>query len=161
MLLRIHPALALVMVTEFPANHVNLPGDLVCFYLAMPFGWNGAPSHFAVFGGAIAGAHVRCGLHQPVTLMRHSFRSMMYVDDGIFIEIAAPERMLATTLCWERLTKGALGPTAINGDKLGTEGTWETQQILLGFAISLELLTISLHGDKIAGASGLFVRFRV
>ena len=30
-LLRLHPALSLVMVTEFPADHVHLANDLVCF----------------------------------------------------------------------------------------------------------------------------------
>ena len=37
-LLRFRPSLEMVMVTEFPADHVCLEMDLVCFYLVMSFG---------------------------------------------------------------------------------------------------------------------------
>ena len=122
-LLRLHPSLSLVMVTEFPAAHVSMGYDLICFYLVMPFGWNGATAHFARFGDAVTLAHCRCGLSGPsVTLMRHAFRSVLYVDDGIFIELDIPERLNASTACWEFLTRGLLGKDAINRHKLIEEG---------------------------------------
>ena len=43
-LLRLHPALSLVMVTEFPANHVLLDDDLVCvFGYAVRLEWGTSP----------------------------------------------------------------------------------------------------------------------
>ena len=151
-LLRLHPALSLVMVTEFPAVHVAMSDDLVCVYLAIPFGWNGAPAHFARFGDAVTRAHRRCGPVSCITtLMKHAYVSFLYVDDGIFVEVNVPERLLATTLCWERLVKGVLGKNAINTDKLEEEGTWSHQQIILGFVIDVDALTITLPEEKIAG----------
>ena len=137
--LKLHPAMALVMVTEFPASHVHLENDVVCFYLAMPFGWNGAPAHFARFGGAITRAHSRCGLSRKCnTLMKHAYRSVLYVGDGIFVELDIAERMAGTNTCWEFLTRGVLGNSAINLEKLDEEGTWESKQILLGFTYHYE-----------------------
>ena len=52
-LLRLHPALSLVMVTESPADNAHLTSDLVFCYLVMPFGWTGSPAHFARFGDAV------------------------------------------------------------------------------------------------------------
>ena len=72
-LLRLHPSLSLVMVTDFTAGHVHLQADLVCFYLSMPFGWNGAPSHFSFFGDEFP--HGSCamwfesGIHFDATLL--------------------------------------------------------------------------------------------
>ena len=125
----------------------------------MPFGWNGDPAHFAYFGDAITKAHVQCGLARALTPMKHAFRSVMYAGDGIFAEVAAPERMAASTQCWEHLAKGILGRDAINEEKLGTEGTWESQQILLDFIFNLDELTITIHEEKIACAKILFSKF--
>ena len=147
--LRFHRDLPLVMVAEFPAAHVHFPDDLVCFYLAMPFGWNGEHAHIAFFGDSFTIAHTQCRLSKDSsTLMRHSYRSVLYVDDGISVEIDAPERLFATTQCWEHLVRGVLGLEAINAEKLGEEGTWEAQQILLRFVFNLEILTITLPGEK-------------
>ena len=133
-LLRAHPSLALVMVTEFPADHVGLETDLACFYFVMPFGWRGSPAHFARFGDAVAKEHRICGLSLPNTQLQHSFRSMLYADGGIFVGVKIGERLRATTQCWGRLTLGIPGTEALNEDKLKEEGSWEKQQILLGFA---------------------------
>ena len=156
-LLRLHPALAFVVIAEFPADHLLMNDDLVCVYLAMPFGWNGDPAHFARFGDAATRAHRRCGpLWATSTLMRHAFHSFMYVEDGIFVEVDVPERLSSTTRCWGYLAKGILGKNAINEEKLEEEeGKWEPHQIILGFVINVDLLTISLHEEEIAGAGVL------
>ena len=49
-LLRLRPAMVLLMVTEFPAAHFDLGNDLLRFYLVMPFGRN-APGAFRVILG--------------------------------------------------------------------------------------------------------------
>ena len=159
-LLRLHHALALVVVTEFPASHVHMEHDLACFYLVMPFGWNGSPAHFARFGDAVTRAHNKCGLGRlSHTLMRHARRSVLYVDDGIFIEVNMRERLSGTTACWGHLTKGVLGADATNLDKLDEEGHWESQKILLGFTFDLSRLAITLPEEKMAGVRILLDHF--
>ena len=81
-----------------PLNHAATLNDLVCVYLAMPFGWSGAPARFARFGDAVTRAHRWCGpLDCPATLMRRVYVSFLYVDGGIFVEVNVPERLYATT----------------------------------------------------------------
>ena len=158
-ILRLHPALALAMVTEFPANHIGLATDIVCFYLAIPFGWSGSPSHFAFFGDTITYAHLQCGVGSSATLMRHAFRSALYVDGGIFVELNIPERLSATAHCWEWLTRGMLGRAAINVDKLSEAGACESHRVLLGFVFNLDTVTITLPDAEIGDAKALFSTF--
>ena len=152
-LLRLHPALSLVMVTEFPPTHMQLGRDLVSSYLAIPFGWNGSPARCARFGDAITMARMKCGLSPPnANLMLHSFRSVLYFDDGIFVEANVPGRLFATTQRWGHLTTGVLGREDINLDKLGEEGKWGSQQILLGFTFNLDRLAVTSPDGEIEGA---------
>ena len=53
------------MRTEFPGGFIGRPRDLVLLYMAMPFGWNGAPANFAIFGDAIACLHAKFGMGRP------------------------------------------------------------------------------------------------
>lgn len=129
------------------------------FLLSYALGRAGAPSHFSFFGDAIAKAHVQCGLTKASTQMRHSFRSVLYGGDGIFADVNAPERLPATTQCWEHMTKGVLGQGEINGDKLNKEGTWGSQHISIGFVFNLGDLTIAPPEEKIDCAEVLFTKF--
>ena len=147
------------MVTESPADHVRRTSDLVRFCLFTPFGWGGSPSHFARFGDSVTISHRRFGLSIRNTLLQHSLRPALYVDDGILVEVDIAGRLQVTTQCWERLTIGILGTEALNEDKLIEEGAWGAQQILLGFVFNMDRLTIPLPGDKIAGPSVLFWGF--
>ena len=155
-LLRSRPALSLLMATEFPANHIPLPRDLVCIYLAMPFGRNGAPSNFARLGAAIASAHLQCGSSRSTRCLNHAFQSVMYVDGGIFIELKIPLRLTNTTICWEFFSRGILGEQASGEDKMSIDGTWESGQILIGFAFNLKDITISLPEQNMTGAKVFF-----
>ena len=97
-------------------------------------------------------SHVKYGLKPPITLIRRSRRSVLYVDGGIVVEANAPSIIFAPTQSWGHSAKGVLGRGAINQDKLREEGEWEVQQILLGFIFNLDQLTITLHAEKIEGA---------
>lgn len=118
-LIRLRRALSLVTVAEFPASHLQLDADLVSS--------DGADRHpqFARFGDAVTIAHVKCGLRPPTALMLHSFCSVLYVDDGIFVEANAPGILFATTQRWRHLAKGLMGLDSINKDKMGKEGEWK------------------------------------
>ena len=98
LLLRIRPALSLLMATEFPEIHMPLQRDLVRIYLVMPFGWDGAPPNFARLGDAIASAHLKCGLSRGTMRLNHAFPPAMYVDDGISIELNMPRRLKTPTM---------------------------------------------------------------
>ena len=98
-LLRLHPALCLVMATELPGKMFGLTAetDIALLYLATPFGWNGSPAHFAVFGDALTIIHCSHGVSNPEWYGAHPFRSKLYVDDGIFTELLRTHRMRACT----------------------------------------------------------------
>lgn len=91
--------------------------------------------------------------------MRHAYRSVLYVGDGIFVERGIAERLAGTTTCWEFLTRGVLGHTAINLNNLDEEGNLESHQILLGFTFDLTRPTIALPEEKMDGARILFGHF--
>ena len=147
-LLRLRPALSLLMATEFPANHIPLPHDLVCIYLVTPFGWNGSPANFARSGDEIASAHLQSGLSRSARHLDHAFRSVMYVDDGSFIELHIPIRLTKTTSFWELPTRGILGDHSLNEDKLSIDGTWESEQIFLGSPVTSRILRLASQNRR-------------
>ena len=67
----------------------------------------------------------------------------MYVDGGIFIEIANPKRLDRAIRCWEGLARGILGQQAISADTLEEAGKWRPIRIILGFVIDLDKLAIT------------------
>ena len=60
-LLRLRPALSLHICAEFPGGFLVQGRDLVLIYLVIPFGWNGAPANFAIFGDAITCSQAKFG----------------------------------------------------------------------------------------------------
>ena len=155
-LLRLHPALALVMCTELPGGELGQVHDVVVFYLVMPFGWNGSPANFAVFGDSISLIHAQFGMGRPDWFLPIPFLSRLYVDDGLLFDIKNAIRQLANTTTWEAITVGVLGDEAINQDKLDEEGDWSHTHTMLGFDIDSSTLSISLPDVKVAGARVLF-----
>lgn len=85
-----------------------------------------------------------------------AFATLLYVDDGIFIELRRNYRMEACTFQWDQFAYGLIGKTAINMDKLGAEGVWHHEHVILGFLRSAENLAITLPEAKLAGAHVLF-----
>ena len=89
------------MATELPGKFFYIQGgDIVLFYLSMPFGRNGSPAHFAVFGDAITAAQCARGLAGRPELPQLPFQSRMYVDDGIFVELEKTIRMSTSAAVW-------------------------------------------------------------
>lgn len=95
----------------------------------------------------------RCAESQEMGDLGHAFVSQMYVGDGICIEIAIPDRPNGTIVCWGGLARGILVQQAISEENLLEEGQWQTTQIILGFVIGLEMLTITPPEHKVANAS--------
>ena len=121
-LIRIHPQLSRVMVTEFGGRHFGLEEDVLLFYGVIPFGWGGSPSHFCRFSDAISILHQLHGPCHQLWNMGMAFRSKMYIDDGIFIELDMGSRLGQSTGKWEEIAKGCLSDDAINEEKNLLEG---------------------------------------
>ena len=86
-LLRLHPAPSLLMCTEFPGWVLGREYDLVLFYLAMPFGWNGSPANFAIFGDAVPHIHSQFGMGRPDWFASLDVLSKLYVVDGLLFDL--------------------------------------------------------------------------
>ena len=157
-LIRLHPALSLLMCAELPGGFLGHSRDLVLFYMVMPFGRDGAPANFAILRDAISCIRARFGMGRPDWFPPFPFLSKLYVDDGLLFEVRGAIRQRAHALTWETITIGLLGRHAINLEKLEEEeeGRWGGSHTMLGFDINSRLLTISLPDAKIAGARVLF-----
>ena len=155
-LLRLHPALALVMCTELPGCELGRARDVVVFYLVMPFGRSGSPANFAVFGDSISLIHALFGMGRPDWFLSIPFLSRLYVEDGLLFDIKNAIRQLANTTTREAATVGMLGEDAINQNKLDEEGNWIHTHTMLGFNVDSSTLSISLPDVKVAGARALF-----
>ena len=104
-LIRIHPHLSRVMVTEFSGHHFGLKEDILVFYGVLPFGWGGIPSHFCRFSDAISILHQLHGPCQPLWNLGAAYRSKMYIDDGLFIELDMGKRIAQSTSKWEEIAQ--------------------------------------------------------
>ena len=145
------------MATELTGRFFKMQhSDVVLFYLAMPFGWDGSPAHFAVFGDAITAAHCARGVVGEPHMSQFPFLSRMCADDGIFFEIDQSVRLKASTSAWEFFTRGLLGREAINAEKLNEEGQWSHSQIILGIEFDADSLCVRLPGAKMDVARILF-----
>ena len=115
----------------------------------MPFGWNGAPANFAIFGDAIAAIHSQRGMERPGWLPPFPFLSKLYVVDGLFPDLKIRRRQSPNTNAWGRITLGYPGRKSTNADKLEEEGLWGPTHAMLGFTIDSESLTIRLPEAEI------------
>ena len=70
------PSLSLAMRTELPGARYQHLEDFALFYLDIPFGLNGAPVNFAIFGEAISKIHSLFGTNRPG---RHTSLSFTHV----------------------------------------------------------------------------------
>ena len=116
-LIRLHPQMSKIMVTEFPGEIFGLEEDIMCFYGALPIGWSGSPGHFCRFSDAITRLHQLHGPSRPMWNSFFAFRSRMYIDDGLFVEIDIGDRREQTTAAWGRIARSLLSPDAINEEK--------------------------------------------
>ena len=146
--IRMHPQMSKVMVTEFPGEIFGMHEDILCFYGVLPFGWGGSPGHFCRFSDAITLLHSLCGPARPLWNTAFAYKSHMYIDDGLFIEIDVGDRTQQSTEAWERIAKDLLSNDAINEEKNEIEGQWQDEHIFLGFLINTESTTISLPEEK-------------
>ena len=88
------------MVAEFPGEMFGITEDIICIYCVLHFGRGGSPSHLCRVSDPIARLHQ---LHEPSRPMRnapYAYRSRMYIDDGLFIEVNIGDRRHQPTESW-------------------------------------------------------------
>ena len=159
-LLRVHPALSLVMFTGLHLEHFEAEFDISLFYLAIPFGRDGPPANCAISGDAISAIQSHRGMERPGRSSQFPSLSELYVDDGLFSDLKNRRRQTLNTTAWEPTTRGVVGRKAINADKLAGGGIWGSTHTMMGFAIDSESLPIRPTAAKIAGARALFDQLR-
>ena len=114
--LRWRPALSLLMCAEIPGCFFAISRDLALLYLAMPFGWNGAPANFAIFGDAITRIHAKFGTGRPDWFLSMPSLSKLYDDDGLLCEMRNAIRRRTNALPREYITLGLLWQSAQPGE---------------------------------------------
>ena len=155
-LIRMRPALSLLMCAELPGGFPEHSYDLAIFYLVMPFGRNGSPANFAIFGDAISCMNAQFGTDRPGWFFLVPFLSEFYVGKGSLFDIRHEIRPHANAITWESITVGLLGSKALNLNNLEEEGACRHIHTVLGFGIDSESLRITLPEAKIAGDLVLF-----
>ena len=111
---------------------------ITVIYLAMVFGWTGAPGEWAVWGRGVQDAHqAHCppeaDLHDEV-----AYSSEVLVDDGVLVEPALGIRPWLSAWTFDAMSKLILGDGAINLAKLAEEGEFSTEKLIWGLQFQLE-----------------------
>ena len=97
-LLRLRPYFRSLMATEIPGKYLDIPPcDIVLKYLEIPFGRNGPPAHFSVFGDAITAPHCVHGVVAAGGDYDVPFAPRLYVGDGIFSDVDMQNRLQLNT----------------------------------------------------------------
>ena len=113
----IHPEAALIMCTELVDKELGISDDVIVFYLALPFGWNGSPGIFALVGDYIR--KVTSG-YRPSTPQWESeipFLVDIFAGDIMLVEpcIGRRPEMVVSSVEW--VANQSLGWDAISGKR--------------------------------------------
>ena len=145
-----------VMGTEMRGYHFGMTDDVVLMYGVLPFSWGSSPSRFVRYSDALTKLHQMSGPNDPTWNSPHAFRSSMFIDDGLFVEVKVGDRRQRSIAEWEYIARGMLSQEAISGEKEKEEGEWGEEHIFLGFCINTASMAISLPGEKKVGDTVLF-----
>ena len=132
---------------------ISLPtAGVVGMDLSAPFGWNGSPNMYCVFGDGItwlvqheSPASINPTLSSDTT----PFWCFNYMDDFILLEICRGHRLDAATIALKLAMIATLGPEAMNLKKFQP---WQEVFIALGLQWDLSNATVSMPVVKIAKA---------
>ena len=89
---RTHPDMCALLRAEFSGRFFDMAGNIYFLYLALPFGWRGSPAYFSSVGRGISVARKNPPLPNKLRGGPHDMRSLLFVDDAIFIEPLVGER---------------------------------------------------------------------
>ena len=84
--------MAKVIGSEMRGHHFGLPGDIVIFYGVLPFGWGPSHCRLVRFSDALTKLHQLSGPADPPWNLPFASRTIMFIDDGSFIELCIGDR---------------------------------------------------------------------
>ena len=148
---RVHPDSARMFATEFclgPRKEDNL----IFMYIVSPFGFTGSPGIFGRVTMGVGWLHQQTGPMNPIRDGAWRFRSLIFVDGGMFLEPNIGTRPAQSVACFEHGARLLLGDSAISEKKLKLEGEWTQELLLLGYHVNLAMDTITMPGPKLIAA---------
>ena len=151
----IRPEAAIIMCAELVGKDLGVYDDCVCFYLALPFGWNGSPGIFALAGDYVKAVIGGYRSQTPQWESSMPFSVEIFVDDIMAIEPRIGRRPEMVVGSAEWVVNQSLGFNAISAAKKKEEGHWSVEHILLGFTVNVDSGVITLPDEKIAGSKRL------
>ena len=132
---------------------ISIPGhDVVGMDMSAPFGWNGSPNMYCVFGDGITWLVRRespASINPSLSCDTSNFWCYNYMDDFIIIELDDGQRLPCAELAWRLAMIATLGPEAMNNKKFQP---WQSLFIALGLKWNVDNATVSMPEDKIAKA---------
>ena len=120
---------------HFPAGLtflVSSPRPVTVLYLAMTFGWTGAPGEFMAYAWAMKLLHRACCPDRAEWHDSSAFRSLALMDDSVVIEPDLGLRPQISMDALESAIRQTLGPLAMNADKDVEEGALTTRKLIWG-----------------------------
>eukprot|EP00974_Lingulodinium_polyedra_P103059 9977220-Lingulodinium_polyedra.AAC.1 len=141
-----------VFATELSAAEAALGEALVALYLAMVFGWSGAPGEWMAWAWALKKYHESWAPSRPSWNDAVAFHSFYLMDDQVLVEPDVGTRPSESVLVGREGTLKLLGPGAINLAKEAEEGAWETRKINWGVLYDTEAGTRALPEAKLQKA---------
>ena len=133
---------------------ISIPNhDIVGMDMSAPFGWNGSPNMYCIFGDGITWLVRRespASINPSLSCDTTKFWCYNYMDDFIIIELDDGQRLPCAELALRLAMIATLGPEAMNQKKFQP---WQSTFIALGLKWDVQKATVSMPEDKIAKAN--------
>ena len=131
-----HPDCVAILRTEFTGLELGFPEDIVFLWAALPFGWSASPGYFQAWDRLVTHLRGMCKPSSPLA-GNFPFSPLMFVDEAMIVDVDLPSRLEQTGDAWGCCCETVLGKGSVR-TKEEIEGSWENEQILLGFQVNVE-----------------------
>ena len=122
--------------TSLPGAHVDIEGDVRIIYLAMVFGWTGAPGNYMMLALAARDFHERYRPSQPQWHDFTHFRSEWLMDDLAVVEPDLGLRAWTACDALDASVHEVFGAEAVNASEREAEGEPAPTQIACGIVMN-------------------------
>ena len=110
---RVRPDASRMFATEFKLGQLG-EGNIIFFYLVLPFGFAASPGIFGRVMKGVGWFHQQYGVGNPIRDGAWKRRNLIFVDDGMFLEPNVGTRPAQSVACFEHGAHLFLGDTAIS-----------------------------------------------
>ena len=141
---------------------ISLPNHAVIgMDMSAPFGWNGSPNMYCVFGNGITWLVSRespASINPSMSCDSRPFWCYNYMDDCIILEVDEGYRLECAALALKLAMIATLGPEAMNLKKFQD---WQSEFVALGLRWNLTTSSVSMPQEKIAKAQSRVAALRL